>query len=691
MIKNNTKKEGVNVSSHYKFNKPKNPKKNPHYFMSEELLIPRANNSDTQRINMFANHVNQFVHLVNPEFPKVFTNFENQIGEYSVAYKKAKEDFKIIAKVVKNKYNYDLIVQYNYSKVYDIIHYRHAVNITEDYGYALQDCISDKEVGNSVLENEYIYKSSNYDSEENFSYGVNLKSVFLPYKNLTYEDGIVIGESAAKKLSAYKVEQTMFSVNSNDILLNLYGDETYYKSFPKIGDEVDQKILAVIRRKDHGKVLYDFQLEKLMREDNKDDTIIYTNGGKIVDINIFSNRTIEDMEKRPNEFNSEILEVYREEFNYYKTLAEELEKIIPVRELTEEETKKELKDMGHVVKHPIKREENQNKYTDELAYYWKISHEYIDPKVQWRHEGKSFDNFKIRFTIMKESPLTIGAKLTGRYGNKGTISMIVPDEDMPVTEEGVRAEIVLNPLGILNRLNLAQIQEQYLNFMADRMIQKLKQLDNMFDREEVFFKFMKIVNKEQYDFLDMEYLIMNRSQKEDFFEDIIQNGLYIHQSPFSGNTTMDDFVKIYEQMPYLTEKYKFVNIEKPMVMGDLYFIRLKHESSNKASARSTALNNIKYLPSKSTLKKEKKILLSQTPIRMGEMEVTNLLVTKRGDLVQKLLKTYSTSEGDRKSIIVDLLKDSNPLQMKTHLSEQYSINREILQKYLNILELELED
>jgi hypothetical protein len=63
-----------------------------------------------------------------------------------------------------------------------------------------------------------------------------------------------------------------------------------------------------------------------------------------------------------------------------------------------------------------------------------------------------------------------------------------------------------------------------------------------------------------------------------------------------------------------------------MVMGDLYFIRLKHESSNKASARSTALNNIKYLPSKSTLKKEKKILLSQTPIRMGEMEVTNLMI-----------------------------------------------------------------
>jgi DNA-directed RNA polymerase beta subunit len=678
------------MAQYYKFNKPNN-ESNPHYFMSEELLIPRANNSDTQRINMFANHVNQFVHLVTPEFPKVFTNFENQVGEYSVAYKQAKEDFKIIAKVIKNEFNYDLIVQYKYSKVYDILHFRTAVNITEDYGYALHDCIADKNVSDTISEESFIYKSSNYDEEKNFSYGVNLKAVFLPYKNLTYEDGIVISESAAEKLKAYKVEQTMFSINSNDILLNLYGSDNYYKSFPKIGDVVDQKVLAVIRRKDHNKVLYDFQLEKLMAQDNKDDTIIYTNGGKIVDINVFSNRTIEDMKKNPNEFNSEILSVYEEEYNYYKILAAELEKIIPLKELTEEEKKKELKEMGHIVAHPIKKEDNQNKYTDELSYYWKLSHEYIDPKVQWRHEGKSFDNFKIRFTILKESPLTIGAKLTGRYGNKGTISAIIPDDEMPTTEEGYKAEVILNPLGILNRLNLAQIQEQFLNFMADRLIEAIKATDNLMERENEFFSFMKIVNKEQYDFMESDFIIMNRAKKEQFFEDMINNGVYIHQAPFTGNTSMKDFEKIYKQKPHLVKKYKFNNIEKPMVMGDLYFIRLKHESSNKASARSTALNNIKYLPSKSTLKKEKKILLSQTPIRLGEMEVTNLLIPKRGDLVEKLLKSYSTSEEDRKALITDLLKSTNPFEMKTHLTEEYSINRQILQKYLNILELEIED
>jgi hypothetical protein len=127
------------MSEHYKFHKNKDTTKNPHYFMSEELLIPRANSTDTQRINMFANHINQFVHLANPEFPRVFTNFENQVGQYSIAYKKAEEDFDIISKIEKNMYNYDLIIQYKYSKKYDIIHFRRAVNITEDYGYELKD------------------------------------------------------------------------------------------------------------------------------------------------------------------------------------------------------------------------------------------------------------------------------------------------------------------------------------------------------------------------------------------------------------------------------------------------------------------------------------------------------------------------------------------------------------------------
>lgn len=179
----NERIETSEKSSYFKFHKNKNAKNNPHYFLVEELLVPRASNADTQRLNMFSNHINQHVHLKTPEIPKVFTNFEDQIGEYSIAYKKAKEDFTVIKKIVKNQYNYDLIVKYKKSKVYDIIHFREARNITEDYGYKLNDCIPDIQEGDSVKEGDYIYKSDNYDDDGNYRYGVNLKAVYMPWNS----------------------------------------------------------------------------------------------------------------------------------------------------------------------------------------------------------------------------------------------------------------------------------------------------------------------------------------------------------------------------------------------------------------------------------------------------------------------------------------------------------------------------
>jgi len=74
-----------------------------------------------------------------------------------------------------------------------------------------------------------------------------------------------------------------------------------------------------------------------------------------------------------------------------------------------------------------------------------------------------------------------------------------------------------------------------------------------------------------------------------------------------------------------------------------------------------------------------------------EMEVTNLLIPKRGDLVEKLLKAHSTSGEDKEHLVNDLLVADKPLQLSTKITNQNSINRDILQKYLNVLGLDLEE
>ena len=116
------------------------------------------------------------------------------------------------------------------------------------------------------------------------------------------------------------------------------------------------------------------------------------------------------------------------------------------------------------------------------------------------------------------------------------------------------------------------------------------------------------------------------------------------------------------------------------------------------SMRSANNLNVKNLPAKSTLKKEKKIPYSNTPIRLGEMEVTNLMIPKKPEVVESFLKSYSTNQEVREQLILQLLKpelygSKNPLDMdfKTDLSDNRAISRELLDKYFNVLGYTLVD
>lgn len=110
--------------------------------------------------------------------------------------------------------------------------------------------------------------------------------------------------------------------------------------------------------------------------------------------------------------------------------------------------------------------------------------------------------------------------------------------------------------------------------MADHVVKIMSETDDYMKKEEVFFEFLKMVNKKEYDFYDIEYIGMNRSQRQEFLDEVERNGIYIHQPPFFGNTSEEQFMEIFRKHPEWCTEYKFVGIEKPMTMGDIYFIRL---------------------------------------------------------------------------------------------------------------------
>src|SRR5260221_1579235 len=70
--------------------------------------------------------------------------------------------------------------------------------------------------------------------------------------------------------------------------------------------------------------------------------------------------------------------------------------------------------------------------------------------------------------------LSIGDKMAGRHGNKGVIARIVPQEDMPFMPDGTPVEIVLNPLGVPSRMNLGQVLETHLGWVARALGTKIQ-------------------------------------------------------------------------------------------------------------------------------------------------------------------------------------------------------------------------
>ncbi len=100
-----------------------------------------------------------------------------------------------------------------------------------------------------------------------------------------------------------------------------------------------------------------------------------------------------------------------------------------------------------------------------------ITGKVVDIQVFSRKQGNDLPpgvNELVRVFIAKKRKISIGDKLAGRHGNKGVISVILPEEDMPYTEDGEPIDIIFNPLGVPSRMNVGQVLETHLGAVAKK-------------------------------------------------------------------------------------------------------------------------------------------------------------------------------------------------------------------------------
>lgn len=207
-------------------------------------------------------------------------------------------------------------------------------------------------------------------------------------------------------------------------------------------------------------------------------------------------------------------------------------------------------------------------------------------------------------------------------------------------------------------MKILQQFEQEFNFISLYIRNKIKTSKSREEKEYWYFDFIKSINIRQYHFTREFYNKLSDEDKDEFLKEC-EEVIYIHQEPFFNDTNLKLLEDLYAKYDFV-KPFEFEGINIPLVMGEMYFMRLKHDPIGKLSARSTGFQNLKNAPSKDKAYKYKKRHISGTPCRVGNMEILNLLLTSDQQSVQNFLSSYSSNEIAKERLLEALLMSDNP-------------------------------
>jgi len=147
-------------------------------------------------------------------------------------------------------------------------------------------------------------------------------------------------------------------------------------------------------------------------------------------------------------------------------------------------------------------------------------------------------------------------------------------------------------------MNLSQLYEQELSFITNFITAKYKgkkKLDLKGFKEDLI-KFYEVVSPDFLAFLE-ENVFSDKDNTKEFLEETLENGFMIEQKPFFNNITLEQMKYLYTEV-FPVPKIKFENIEKPLVFGEIYYMKLKHLAHGKYSVRSAEMSNLLDVPYK---------------------------------------------------------------------------------------------
>jgi len=684
-------------------------------------LIPFLENDDANRALMGSNMMRQAVPLLKPESPLVGTGIERDVALDSGVTIVAKRDGtvdKIDGKRIVIKATEETDFTKSGVDIYNLQKFKRSNQNT---------CINQKplvRVGDKVKSGDIIADGPSTKLGE-LALGKNVTVAFMPWQGYNFEDSILISERCVTDDVFTSVHIVEYEVMARDTKL---GEEEITRDIPNVNEEAlknldESGIVYIGAEVKAGDILVGKVTpkgdsasgpeEKLLRSifgekaiDVTDTSLRMSRGssGTIVDVRVFNRHGIEKDERSITIERAEIETVQQdkivEEEILERSIKQRANQIFSGASLTKKikdldiGTKLDLETINKININDIFKITVGNVNDEASVAQLKDQHIKAKQSILERFEDKvlkirSGDDLlpsvmkMVKVFVAIKRRLRPGDKMSGRHGNKGVVSKIVPVEDMPYREDGRPVDIVLNPLGVPSRMNVGQILETHLGWACKEFGEEVKRLVNennkKFEKTEKISSFLRSVyGKEVFDGgIDK----LNKTEFSDLCENL-QNGIAISTPVFDGAKEKDVTEMLaLAKLPTsgqtnLWDGRTGEMFDRPVTVGIIYMLKLHHLVEDKIHARSTGPYS----------------LVTQQPLggkaqlggqRFGEMEVWALEAYGASYTLQEILTVKSDDVAGRVKVYETIVKGEE--NFESGIPESFNVLvKEIKSLALNI-------
>ncbi len=658
-------------------------------------LIPFLENDDANRALMGSNMQRQAVPLIKSDAPLVGTGIEAIVAKDSGAAVIALNDG-IVEQVDATRIVVRTTNQKDYGSsgvdIYNLLKFKRSNHNT---------CINQRPLihpGSIVKKGDVIADGPSMDNGE-IALGRNVLLAFLPWNGYNFEDSILISERIVKDDIFTSIHIEEFELVARDTRL---GPEEITRDIPNVSDHAlrhldEVGIVYVGAEVKSGDILVGKVTpksespmtpeEKILRaifgekaSDVHDSSLHVPPGvtGTVVDVRVFARRGIEKDERALSIEKQQIAKLSKDRDDELKIIEHFV--YSHLRDILINKTiisgPKSVKSANIVTKEILKNlskgqlwqlvvddisimneiEQIKNKYeTHKNTLNKSFSH-----KVEKLQTGSDLPQGALKIVkvfIATKHKLQPGDKMAGRHGNKGVISRILPEEDMPFLPDGTVIDIVLNPLGLPSRMNIGQILETHLGWASVALGKKLHNLLDEYQDANIDFTVIKNFLKEIFG-TNSSISNIDDISNEDLLhlcKDITEKGVYFATPVFDGAKVKDvkDMLRLASenesgQVPLIdgrTGEY----FDRDVTVGYKYILKLSHLVDDKIHARSTGFYS----------------LVTQQPLggksnfggqRFGEMETWAMQAYGAAYTLQEMLTVKSDDVVGRIKIFESIVK-----------------------------------